>query len=41
MAQGPAKANERRQPEFIMPSEAETLVRNADRLRDKCMLTFE
>jgi site-specific recombinase XerD len=33
------KANERREPEFFSPAEVENLIKSADRLRDKCMLS--
>ncbi|MGD0318930.1 MAG: tyrosine-type recombinase/integrase [Nitrososphaerales archaeon] len=33
------KANERKEPEFFTPAEVETLIKSADKLRDKCMLS--
>jgi site-specific recombinase XerD len=33
------KANERKEPEFFTPTEVESLIKCANRLRDKCMLS--
>lgn len=33
------KANERKEPEFFTPGEVEALIKSADKLRDKCMLS--
>jgi site-specific recombinase XerD len=33
------KANERKEPEFFNPTEVEKLIKTANRLRDKCMLS--